>query len=107
MKEIKIYATVMGKRPFAKWLSKIKDNGIRVRIKNRIDYLRFGYYEDCKVINEGVKELRLQFGPGYRIYFGEQKNSIILLIGGHKGSQEKDITRAFKYWHDFRRNNDE
>ena len=57
---------------------------------------------DCKPIDQGVFELRLDFGPGYRIYFGEENQKIVVLLcGGDKSTQEKDIKKAIKYWEDY------
>ena len=65
----------------------------------RIGRLEHGLYGDCAPVGEGVSELRVFFGPGYRVYFGEEAgNIIILLCGGDKSSQDKDIKTAKEYW---------
>jgi len=77
---------------------------INTRIRARLDRLRLGYFGDCKGVGDGVFELRLHFGAGYRIYFGRHWNKIIVLLtGGDKGGQQRDIERAKIYWQDYRR----
>jgi putative addiction module killer protein len=69
-----------------------------------------GNFGDCKLIKggEGVSELRIDYGPGYRIYFGKDKATIVaLLIGGNKGSQTRDIAKAKRYWLDYKESLDE
>ncbi|MCB1648634.1 MAG: type II toxin-antitoxin system RelE/ParE family toxin [Pseudomonadales bacterium] len=80
---------------FAKWFERLKDNKARARIQARIDRLLLGHFGDAESVGEGVKELRIFYGPGYRIYF-VQKGAfvIVLLIGGDKSSQRLDIARA-------------
>ena len=98
MKDIKIFQTKAGKRPFNDWLSKIKDKKDKIRIRRRVDRLQLGHYGDFKKLKKNLYELRLFFGPGYRVYFTEQNNEIILLLlGGDKKTQEKDIEKAEKY----------
>jgi putative addiction module killer protein len=101
-KEIRIYITPNGKQPFAEWLAGIKDKVIEARIRRRLDQLSLGYYGDVKSLGEGISELRLQFGSGYRIYFGEIDNKIVLILyGGDKSTQSRDIQKAKGYWHEF------
>ena len=67
--------------------------------------LESGLYGDCEPVGEGVSELRMFFGPGYRVYFGEDaKNTVILLCGGDKDSQKKDIKKAKEYWKEYKEN---
>jgi putative addiction module killer protein len=69
----------------------------------RINRLRLGNFGDCKPVGDGVFELRMMFGPGYRVYFARQGESVVLLLcGGDKGTQDADIERAKKYWHEHR-----
>lgn len=80
---------------YQKWLSKIKDNVFKVRLATRLRRLKLGNFGDVKSIGDGVSELRIDYGPGYRIYFTRQGNTIILLLcGGDKRTQDKDIKRA-------------
>jgi putative addiction module killer protein len=96
-KRLIIYQTENGKEPFSEWFLDL-DFKIRVRIRNRLDRVEQGYYGDYKSVGEDVYELRFFFGSGYRIYFAEDGNKIVLLLcGGDKGSQAKDITKAQEY----------
>jgi len=101
VKTIKIYITPNGAEPFSRWLKSL-DSKIRNRIKERLDRIAFGNFGDYKFIKEGIFELRLHFGAGYRIYFGLQGNAMVLLLcGGDKSTQTKDIARAIAYWRDY------
>jgi putative addiction module killer protein len=100
--EINIYTTSGGKSPFILWLEGLRDKNARYRIKERLDRVSLGHLSDHKSIESGLTELRLNFGPGYRIYFGKIKEqSILLLYGGDKSSQELDIKIAKAYWLDY------
>lgn len=80
---------------FVKWLDSLKDIRTRVRILVQIERLIAGNPGDVKPVGEGVSELRINYGPGYRIYFKKQGNElIILLAGGDKNTQSKDIKNA-------------
>lgn len=81
-------------RVYASWFSKLRDKRARARIDIRIRRLSLGIPGDAKAIAEGVSELRVDFGPGYRIYFIRRGESVILLAGGDKDSQDRDIKRA-------------
>ena len=80
---------------FRKWRTRLKDQGIRARIASRLDRLAFGNAGDVKPVGQGISELRIDYGPGYRIYF-QQRNSmiVVLLCGGNKATQEADIKTA-------------
>ena len=100
--EIDVYETASGKRPLDGWLNKL-DKTISGKILVRINRLRLGNFGDCKPISEGVSELRLCFGAGYRIYYSKIKNTLVLLLcGGDKGSQKKDIQKAKGYLEDYK-----
>lgn len=80
---------------FAAWLSGLRDAGARARIAARIDRLALGNFGDVQPVGEGVSELRVHFGPGYRDYFVRRGRMIIVLLcGGDKGTQIKDIKSA-------------
>jgi len=102
--EIIVYSDTNGKQPFVKWLNSLSSI-IRTRIQQRILRLSVGNFGDFKFLAEGIYELRLDFGPGYRVYFGKDGNTIVVLInGGDKGTQNKDINAAKKYWQDYLEN---
>lgn len=101
-KELAIYVTSNGNKPFVEWLESLKDKKIRFRIKERLDRVILGNLGDHKPIGKGVSELRFNFGSGYRIYYGEDEDTIILLLsGGDKSTQSKDIKKAQQYWQDY------
>ena len=84
-------------RTFIKWLKKLKDRTGKFLIAERISRLRDGNLGDSGPVGEGVSELRIHYGPGYRVYFKDTgKEIIILLCGGDKTTQQTDITRAKK-----------
>ena len=80
---------------FRKWRTKLKDERARVLIASRLDRLAFGHAGDAEPVGEGISELRIHHGPGYRVYFKQRGDTIIVLLcGGDKGSQDKDIKAA-------------
>jgi putative addiction module killer protein len=80
---------------FAEWLADLRDGQARVRILRRVDRLAAGNPGDVKPVGEGVSELRVDYGPGYRVYFAQRGSLLILLLcGGDKRSQDQDIKRA-------------
>ena len=102
-KELQIYRDPNGREPLTEWLKSLRDQRTRKRIQNRIARIESGNLGDYKSVGDGVFELRLQFGPGYRVYFGEVDNTIILLLcGGDKSSQDRDIERAKVYWQEYK-----
>ena len=97
--EIEVYETPNGQAPFSAWFASIQDIRTQTRIRGRLDRLEKENYGDCQSVGSGVFELRLHFGPGYRIYFGEVDRTIVLLLcGGDKSTQTRDIQRAKTYW---------
>lgn len=82
---------------FSKWLHKLNDRQARSRIQIRIDRLRLGLHGDVKPVGHGVSELRIDYGPGYRLYFTQRGDVVvILLLGGDKRTQQKDIETAIE-----------
>src|SRR5208283_4910488 len=99
-----MYETEDGKVPVSDWLDdlKAKDEGTYDRIINFIDRVECGSTSNFKPEGEGVTALKMDFGPGYRIYFGQDgKDLVILLIGGDKSTQQEDIATAKRYWRDY------
>ncbi len=102
-REIEVYETPNGQTPFIEWFASIQDTRTQTRIRGRLDRLENGNYGDCQSVGSGVFELRLHFGPGYRIYFGEMDKTIVLLLyGGDKSTQTADIQLARTYWLEYK-----
>lgn len=96
--EIQYYRSQKGRQPFIEWFKSIRDRNTRNRVERRLKRLEDGNFGDCQSVGGGVFELRLHFGPGYRIYFGQISNRLILLLcGGDKTSQQRDIESAKSY----------
>ncbi len=105
--EIREYVTERGRCPFREWTGQLP-TAVRARIAARIVRLESGNLGDSKALGGGVWEARLMFGPGYRLYFGiHGRQLLVLLVGGDKGSQRRDIAKAREYWRDFVETNDE
>jgi len=105
-REIRIYRTANDKEPFTEWLNSLRDRKGREKINSRLKRVMAGNLGDSSFIEggEGVYELRIDFAGGYRIYFGQVGSTIIILLcGGDKSSQKKDIRKAKKYWKDYRK----
>ncbi len=104
MIEIRRYVTETGKAVFGEWIESLRDRAAIARIFVRIDRLAKGNRGDCKSVGEGIFELRIDFGPGYRVYFAQFGETLILLLsGGDKSTQEQDIRNAKFYWQDYKR----
>ena len=98
---VREYLSAEGRNPFREWLRSLT-KAVGARIQLRVQRFELGNLGDHKNVGEGVWEARVMFGPGYRIYFGKDGDSIIvLLVGGDKGSQAKDIERAREFWRDY------
>ncbi len=99
---LRIFVEHNGKAPFEEWMDTLRDKPTKARIFSRIDRLRLGNFADCEPVGDGVFELRIHFGPGFRVYFGlHGENVVLLLCGGDKGSQNRDIVAARRYWQEF------
>ena len=102
-KTLEIYQNQDGVEPFTVWLESLKDTRTRYRIAARLDRVELGNFGDHKMLKDEIFELRFQFGPGYRVYCGEVDDRIVLLLaGGDKGTQSRDIAKARRYWDDYR-----
>ncbi len=105
-RELREYLTETGRNPFHDWLHELRDTQARARIRVRLNRLRLGNFGDCKPVGEGVLELRMNFGPGYRAYLGQDGDTlVILLCGGDKQTQPRDIAKAKEYWISYRERN--
>ena len=104
--DLRIYASSDGTEPYTEWERRLRDRTARARIRARIGRLRLGHFGDSKRAGE-VFELRIHVGPGYRVYYGREGASIVILLcAGDKRSQERDIERAEAYWRDHRSRDD-
>ncbi|MCP3680755.1 MAG: type II toxin-antitoxin system RelE/ParE family toxin [Gammaproteobacteria bacterium] len=104
MKQLVFYETLKGDKPFQKWLMGLKDKRGQSLILACLDRLLLGHYGDCKSLKRGLYELRIAYGPGYRIYFAKLRSGqvVLLLAGGSKRTQQRDIERAIGYWEAFK-----
>ena len=104
MVEIAHYLTPAGGDPFQSWLDEVDDTKVRVAVLRRIDRLAAGNFGDHKFLRDGVWEMRLDIGPGYRVYFGRHGIAFVLLLcGGSKRTQRSDLDRAVRFFADFQR----
>lgn len=98
--ELEFLELANGRSPFEEWESRL-DPPTRGMVRVRLNRVRLGNFGDCKAIkgSRGLLELRIHVGAGYRIYLGKAKDTlVIILCGGEKGSQERDIAKATEYW---------
>lgn len=103
MIEVRHYTTASGRNVFEAWLDTLRNEATAARIAARINRLAAGNYGDCKPVGGGVSELRLDFGPGYRVYYAMAgRTCVLLLCGGDKRTQDADIRRAIGYWQDYK-----
>lgn len=99
MFEIRHYLTGEGTDPIADWLRDLRDIKAKVAITRRLNRLQQGNFGDFKPLRDGVHELRIDTGPGYRVYYARSGKTIMLLLcGGSKRTQANDIERACDYW---------
>lgn len=88
-----IYTTEL----FDSWFSGLRDKRVQKRIQARLKYAELGNFGDCKPVGEGVSEMRIHYGPGYRVYFAQRGIEIVILLaGGDKSTQQRDIDIAIK-----------
>lgn len=100
--QVQLYIARNGRVPFEDWLKRLRDRQARAKIQTRIIRLRLGNMGDAKAVGEGVQELPIDYGPGYRLYFGQVGASMVLLLcGSDKGTQATDIKKAKEYWADY------
>lgn len=102
MLEIRYYVAADGQPPFERWFSDLETIA-RARVARAITRLEQGNFSNVKSVGEGVFEYRIDFGPGYRVYFGQDGQTwVILLTGGTKKRQQRDIDEAHAYWQDYK-----
>lgn len=102
MFEVLDYLSPEGKDLYIEWLAGLADRQARARILVRVQRMAAGNFGDCKPLQDGVWELRIDWGPGYRVYYAQAgKRLILLLAGGDKRKQQADIAQALERWHDW------
>ncbi len=100
--QVEVYQNTEGRRPFAEWLRGLEDEKARARIRVRVARLEIGNFGDCKSVGGGLLELRIDHGPGYRVYLARRGAVLVLLLcGGAKGTQQRDIEQARNYLADY------
>lgn len=98
-KNIQLYRDASGRAPFKEWYKALKDNRSKIKVDVQVTRLACGNPGKAKSVGSGVMELKIDFGPGYRIYYGQEGETLILLlIGGDKNTQKTDIAKAKEYW---------
>ena len=101
-RDLAIYQTPAGKSPFTDWLDNLRDDRARARIDKRLARIQLGNLGEYRFVGEGVWELKIDYGSGYRIYFGQVGMTLILLLcGGDKSTQAADILTAQDYWRNY------
>jgi putative addiction module killer protein len=101
--EVRHYVNPAGRDVFDDWLTELSDARAQAKIAARINRLAAGNFGDCKSVGQGVSELRIDWGPGYRVYYALiGKVCVLLLCGGDKRKQTSDIERAAKYLSDYK-----
>ena len=102
-KQVEVYQTPDGKKIFTEWLDSLKDKRTVSIITKRLERVKLGNLGDIRSVGKGVYELKVDYGAGYRIYFGQIANTIIILLcAGDKSTQDKDIIQAQEYWKNYR-----
>ena len=106
MHDIRTHRSPDGREPYAQWLARLTDRQARARVLVRVQRMATGNFGDCKPLDGGVWELRIDWGPGYRVYCAlAGRRVVVLLVGGDKRRQQADIAAALKYWQDWQRRN--
>jgi putative addiction module killer protein len=101
--DIRIYTDAQGNKPFDAWLQDLRDVKARATIRARLERVRAGNFGDCKPVRDGVQELRIDLGPGYRVYLSRQGAVLVLLLcGSDKSDQDRAIRQAMDYLNDWK-----
>jgi putative addiction module killer protein len=102
--ELLRYQAADGRVPFSEWLGSIRDKQAQVKVRLRLRRLEAGLFGDCEPVGEGVLEMREHVGAGYRVYLGRHGRSIVILLcGGTKKTQPRDVKAAKEFWADWKR----
>ena len=100
---LKKYVRLSGKCPYDEWFEDLRDLKAKAVIDARLIRVRRGNFGNARSVGDGVIELKIPYGPGYRVYFAEVDDEIVvLLFGGDKGSQNRDIQKAKEFWQEYK-----
>ena len=103
LNRINEYTDKQDRSPYAVWLASLRDVRARARVIMRVDRMELGLFGDSEPVGEGLSELKIDYGPGYRVYYGkESQDAYLLLCGGNKSTQSRDIKRAKTYWQEYK-----
>jgi putative addiction module killer protein len=103
-RQIRIYRCRDGREPYLQWFSKLSDQRARQKIQARIGRIRLGNFGQTRSVGAGVQELKIDYGPGYRVYFGLHGNEVVILLcGGDKSTQDRDIRNAQLFWAEYKK----
>ena len=106
-KTLRAYIDKSGRIPFALWLRSLRDDRAKQKVQVRLARVRLGNFGAIKSVGEGVSELIIDYGPGHRVYLGQDGDEIVILwVGGDKTTQVMDIKKAKDYWHDYKEQNE-
>ena len=101
--ELRIYTDLQERQPLTRWLADLKDVRARAQIRARLARVGAGNFGDCKPLRDGVQELKIDYGPGYRVYLSRQGPLMVLLLcGSDKSDQTKAINQAIEYLNDWK-----
>ena len=101
--ELRIYTDTLDRQPLTQWLDNLKDIRARAQIRARLARVAAGNFGDCKPLRDGVQELKIDYGPGYRVYLSKQGPVLVLLLcGSDKGDQDRAIKTAIDYLNDWK-----
>lgn len=104
LNRINEYTDEQDKSPYAEWLASLRDARAKARVIMQVDRIELGLFGDSAPVGEGLSELKIHYGPGYRVYYvKEARHAYLLLCGGSKSSQSRDIKRAKAYWQEYKR----
>ena len=104
LNRINEYTDEQDKSPYAEWLASLRDARARARVIMQVDRMELGLFGDSEPVGDGLSEVKIHYGPGYRVYYGKEgPDAYVLLCGGHKSTQSKDIKRAKTYWQEHKR----
>lgn len=102
LRTVIVYQASNGKEPFTDWFNGLKDRRVKAAVDARLTRVRLGNLGASRSLGDGIWELKIDLGPGFRVYFGQHDGTVVILLcGGDKQSQAKDIELAKVYWNEY------